>query len=147
MQRVACYFTSHTNNLRVKIKASNLHYVQFMFLHQLGIAPIQLQCSCNIAAAPHLQLNKMLSHAQPVLPQPNMQENNIHKHIYALAAHERSAAMLACSCTAAAPHIAIRRQALPFRNSRKNRTWHKFSVFLTNLCLLHPKFTYAASPS
>ena len=89
-----------------------------MFLHRISVACLQLQCSCNSAAAPHLQLNKKLSHAQPALPQPNMQENNI--HIYSFAAHELSVAMLSCSCTAAAPPIAVRRQALPFRNSRKN---------------------------
>ena len=89
-----------------------------MFLHRISIAHLQLQCSCNSAAAPHLQLNKKLPHAQPALPQPNMQENNI--HIYSFAARELSVAMLACSCTAAAPHIVIGIQALPFRNSGKN---------------------------
>ena len=54
-----------------------------MFLHRLGVVPVQLQCSCNSAAAPHLQLKKQLSHAQLALPQPNMQESHIYKHIYA----------------------------------------------------------------
>ena len=142
-----CHFTSHTNNLRLKIKTSNIHYVQFVFLHQLGFSPIQLQCSCNITAVPHLQLNEKLSHSQLVLPQPNMQENNIHKHIYAFAAHELSVTMLACSCTAAASHIVIRRQALPFINSRKNWLSTNSAYFKPSCVCYTPSLTYAASPS
>ena len=61
VQRGTRHFTSHTNNLRLKIKPFNLHYVQFMFLYPLGVVPIQLQRSCNSAAAPHLQLKKTLT--------------------------------------------------------------------------------------
>ena len=129
VQRVARHFTSHTNNLRLQIKTSNLHFLQVTFLHWLGIARIHLQCSGNSAAAPHLQLQKKLSYTQPALPQPNMQERSIHKHVYAFAVLELSVAMLACRCTDAAPNIAIRRQALRFRNSSQFLAQYKFSVF------------------
>ena len=128
-QCVARHFTSHTNNLRLQIKTSNLHFLQVTFLHRLGIARIYLQCNGNSAAAPHMQLQKKLSYTQPALPQPNMQERSINKHIYAFAVRELSVAMLACRCTDAALNIAIRRQALHFRNSSKFLAQYKFSVF------------------
>ena len=106
-----------------------------------------MQCSCTTATVPHLQLNNKLSHAQPALPQPSMQENTIHKHINAFADCERFVAMLACSCTAAAAQTTIKRQALPPGNPIKDLAQHKFITFSTKMSLLHLNLTYAASSS
>ena len=146
MQRVAPYFISHRNNWGLKIKTSNLLYVEFVFLHLLSVSLIQLQCNCNTAVSQHLQLKNKLSHAQPASPQPNMQENTIKQHIYAFAAYELFVAMLACSCTVAAAHTASRsRQALPSRNPNKNLTQHKFIIKQIKLRLLHLRLTYVHS--
>ena len=148
MQHIACYFISHRNNWGLKIKTSNLLYIEFVFLHLLSISLMQLQCSCNTAISQHLQLNKQLSHAQTASPQPNMQENTIEQHIYAFAAYELFVAMLACSCTVAAAHLARRsRQALPSRNPNKNLAQHKNITKQTKLRLLHLRLTYVHSPS
>ena len=148
VQRGTRHFTSHTNNLRLKIKPFNLHYVQFMFLYPLGVVPIQLQRSCNSAAAPHWQLKKNShTHSQRYHNPTCKKTTNMNIFMHLLLVKFLSPCLLACSCTAAAPHIAIRRQALPFRKSKKILAQHKLNVFWTKLCLVHPKFTSVASPS
>ena len=84
--------------------------LQYRYFSALATQEQALTCTGGVATTQHAR-------------------NTIEIHIYEFAAYEIFVAMLACSCTVAAAHIASRsRQALPSRKPSKNLAQHKFII-------------------